>query len=227
MSASLQPVYKHLLGKLKRWQAAIAGHEGGGDGGADACRARARGGRRASAANRPFLSHGTLFSIKRSQVAEMSSSRDVLIVDDDHAIRQLLSTLIKREGLSVDIAADGVEAIEKLRDHRYTIILLDLMMPRMDGFSVIENLARNLPQPKPIVFIISAYADQSFRRVDPSVVAGVIHKPFDIVELGMLIKHCVEGYDPASLDGRFSASVGRPYTSATLLRGDSGESQDH
>jgi CheY-like chemotaxis protein len=127
----------------------------------------------------------------------MQHEKRVLVADDDPSIRQLLCTLIQREKVAVDCVADGGEAIEMIERHRYAAILLDLMMPRVDGFAVIEHLAAHTErESKPIVFVVSAYADERFKEVDSSVVAGVIHKPFDVSEIGGLIRHCVSGPDP-------------------------------
>ena len=106
-----------------------------------------------------------------------------LVADDDPSIRQLLCTIVRRERFDVDSVADGAEAIEKLQQHEYDIILLDLMMPRVDGFDVIDYLKENPPTTKPVVLVITAYADQKFKEVDASVVAEVVPKPFEIAEL--------------------------------------------
>lgn len=121
----------------------------------------------------------------------------VLIADDDQAIRQLVTTIIRREGVEVDAAADGAEAIEKLAEHEYAVILLDLMMPRLDGFGVIDYLQANPPKTKPVILIVTAYADQKFKSVDPNLVAGVIRKPFEVADLGSLVRLCVTGHDDA------------------------------
>src|SRR5687767_11255482 len=104
----------------------------------------------------------------------------VLVADDDQSIRQLLGTIIRRERLTVDLAFDGVDAIRRLEEKEYAVILLDLMMPNIDGFGVIEWLAQNPPAHKPVILVISAYTDQEFRRVDAEVVAGVLRKPFEV-----------------------------------------------
>ncbi|HYI13355.1 MAG TPA: response regulator [Thermoanaerobaculia bacterium] len=122
----------------------------------------------------------------------------VLVADDDQSIRQLVCTIVKREGLEVDCAADGVEAIEKLKTNEYAVILLDLMMPRTDGFGVIEHLKTHPPSSKPVILVITAYADQKFKEVDPNLVAGVLRKPFEIADLGNLVRLCVHGYDDAT-----------------------------
>ncbi len=114
----------------------------------------------------------------------------ILIADDDASIRQLLTTIVRRERLSVDAATDGDDAIRKLQEHEYSVILLDLMMPHTDGFGVIDYLRQHPQATKPVVLVITAYADQKFKRVDPDVVAGVIRKPFEVAELGSLVRLC-------------------------------------
>lgn len=124
----------------------------------------------------------------------------VLVADDDHAIRQLVCTIIKREGLDVDCAADGAEAIEFLKRNEYAVVLIDLMMPRVDGFGVAEYLKEHPPACKPVVLVITAYADQKFKEIDPEVVTGVIRKPFEVADLGKTVRLCVDGYDDATTD---------------------------
>ena len=125
----------------------------------------------------------------------MISEARILVADDDQSIRQLLGTIIQREGFHVDTVADGNEAIAKLKTNQYAVILLDLMMPHLDGFEVIEYLKHHHGPIKPVVLVISAYADQRFKQVDPDIVAGVIRKPFEIAELGSMIRLCVKGLD--------------------------------
>jgi CheY-like chemotaxis protein len=122
----------------------------------------------------------------------------VLVADDDQAIRQLVCTILQREGLEVDCVADGQEAIEKLGQHEYAVILLDLMMPRVDGLGVAAYLKENPPANKPVVLVVSAYADQRFKEVDPDVVAGVLRKPFEVANIGSLVRLCVHGHDFAT-----------------------------
>lgn len=129
----------------------------------------------------------------------------VLVADDDHSIRQLVCTIVRREGLEVDCVADGLEAIEKLKAHEYAVILLDLMMPRVDGFGVVEYLKNHPPTHKPVILVVTAYADQRFKEVDPNIVAGVIRKPFEVAEIGNLVRLCVHGFDAATQSTLLSA----------------------
>ena len=122
----------------------------------------------------------------------------VLVVDDDQSIRQLVCTIARRQGVEAECVADGAEAIEKLGENEYALILLDLMMPRVDGFAVIEYLRDHPPSAKPIVLVVTAYADQKFKKVDPDIVAGVVRKPFEVADLGNLIRLCVDTADEAA-----------------------------
>lgn len=131
----------------------------------------------------------------------------VLVADDDQSIRQLVCTIVHREGLDVDCVPDGAEAIEKLKTNEYAVILLDLMMPRVDGFGVIDHLRSHAPSQKPVVLVMTAYADQKFKEVDPNVVAGVLRKPFEVADLGNLIRLCVHGFDAATQEVRESSVV--------------------
>ncbi len=119
----------------------------------------------------------------------------VLVADDDQAIRQLLCTIVDREGLAVDCVADGAEAIERLKEREYSVVLLDLMMPRVDGFGVVEYLKQNPPSRMPVVLVITAYADQKFKEIDSRVVAGVLRKPFEVAELGSIVRLCAIDFD--------------------------------
>jgi len=80
----------------------------------------------------------------------------ILIADDDASIRQLLTTIVKRERLIADSASDGEDAIRKLQEHEYSVILLDLMMPHVDGFGVIDYL-REHPQSRDSCLRSAAY----------------------------------------------------------------------
>src|SRR5258708_6698138 len=119
----------------------------------------------------------------------------VLVADDDPSILQLVRTIIKREGFAVDCAAEGVEAMEFLEEHDYPVVLLDLMMPRMEGFEVMEWLKTHPPAKKPILLVITAYADQKFKQADPVVVAGALRKPFEVADIGNLVRLGLTGFE--------------------------------
>ncbi|HKO57857.1 MAG TPA: response regulator [Thermoanaerobaculia bacterium] len=116
----------------------------------------------------------------------MGSEIRVLVVDDEPAIRALVAKIVERAGLSVDVARDGAEAIAKLEAERYAVMVIDLMMPVVDGYGVVEYL-RNRGGLKPAIIVITAGDSAAIRRLDGSMVHSVIRKPFDIDVLGDLV----------------------------------------
>jgi CheY-like chemotaxis protein len=111
----------------------------------------------------------------------MSDQRRVLVVDDDEAIRKLIAAILRRRGIAVDNVANGEEALKNLGEQTYDLMLLDLMMPRVDGYSVIERV-REQKIPIEIVVVTAAGASQ-VNAIDRSVVRAVISKPFDVNQL--------------------------------------------
>ena len=110
----------------------------------------------------------------------------VLVVDDEPAIRALVAKIVERAGYPVDVARDGAEAIEKLEQNRYAVTVIDLMMPNVDGYSLIEHL-KGAARPRPAIIVISAGDTAALRRLDGAVVHSILRKPFDIDVLGDLI----------------------------------------
>ena len=112
----------------------------------------------------------------------MSAGRRALVVDDDAGIRILVSRILGRHGYAVDAVKDGAEAIEKVLQHDYAVITLDLMMPRIDGAAVMRYLAEHRPEMLARVIVMTAFGDRAIRAICPPVVR-FIEKPFDISRL--------------------------------------------
>jgi DNA-binding response OmpR family regulator len=115
----------------------------------------------------------------------MRSTR-VLVVDDEPAIRALVTKIVERQGFAVESARDGADAIEKLEQQNYGVIVLDLMMPNVDGYGLIEYIKQQ-DRPRPAIIVVSAGDSVSLRRLDGSMVHSIVRKPFDIDVLGDLI----------------------------------------
>ena len=101
-----------------------------------------------------------------------------LIVEDDPAIRRLVEKLLQRRGIAIDTAADGRRAIERLDAGRYDVIVLDLMVPEVNGFEVIAYIRENHRHTP--VAVVSAVSQQALTQLDLDVVRLVISKPFDV-----------------------------------------------
>jgi CheY-like chemotaxis protein len=114
----------------------------------------------------------------------------ILIVDDDDAIRALLLTVLRKRGFDVDTARNGVEALERCSRCHYSLLLLDLMMPRMSGWELLEQLAPRIKETRsPLVIVLTAGLDPV--GLDPDVVIGAMRKPFDIPMLMEMVLGCL------------------------------------
>ncbi|HKB78163.1 MAG TPA: response regulator [Thermoanaerobaculia bacterium] len=113
----------------------------------------------------------------------------VLVVDDDESIRRLMERLLERQGYSVDTAPDGGVALEKIDHEAFDAVVLDLMMPRVDGFAVLRNLVSEKPALIRHVVVVTAFPrDVARARIDE--VCRVVIKPFDTAELLEAVREC-------------------------------------
>ena len=105
-----------------------------------------------------------------------------LIVEDDEPIRSMLALIIRHHGFEVDTAEDGDEAIEAIDDNGFDVVLLDLMMPKVDGYAVLRHMSEHDPDMLRHTIIATAVPERDLRTVDSPVFA--IHtKPFELDRL--------------------------------------------
>ena len=117
--------------------------------------------------------------------------RRVLIVDDDPDIRLLLATALRQKALIIEEATDGREAIERLKQNNYSVVVLDLMMPHVDGLSVLDAIRTDVPNP-PVVLVVTGASRSLIEQVDTSRVHGIIRKPFDPLEVAAIVASCAD-----------------------------------
>lgn len=108
--------------------------------------------------------------------------RRALVIDDDISIRILVGRILQRREFEVDTAKDGAEGIEKITATPYDLIVLDLMMPRIDGTGVVRYLTEHNPEVLSHIIVMTAFGASAFAKVSPPV-ARCIEKPFDVDEL--------------------------------------------
>jgi DNA-binding response OmpR family regulator len=112
----------------------------------------------------------------------MKKDYSILTVDDDEALVNLLANELTSEGFEVTTAYDGDEAIEALKVKLVDLILLDVNMPRMNGFEVLKYVKKNFPAIK--VIMLTAYNDVGNAMRSKRLGADdFIGKPYDVVEL--------------------------------------------
>jgi len=116
----------------------------------------------------------------------------IMVIDDSKTIRRTAETLLKKEGYEVIVATDGFEALSMIADHRPSLIFLDIMMPRLDGYQTCALIKHHrVFRDTPVVMLSSK--DGLFDRARGRVVGSdhYITKPFTREELLAAIEqHC-------------------------------------
>ncbi len=115
----------------------------------------------------------------------------ILIVDDDSELRANIYTVLDEKGYSTDTASSGLEAIEMTSTNNYDIVLLDLMMPGMNGMDVLFTLKRQSPKTKVIIITAFASIDTTVEAMKKGA-SDYIAKPFQIYDLDLAIKRNLE-----------------------------------
>lgn len=83
----------------------------------------------------------------------MPDTKKVLIIEDDNMISSMYKTKLEQDGYAVEVANNGAEGLEKAKVVEADIILLDVIMPQLDGFTVLEELRQNMKVTVPIIML--------------------------------------------------------------------------
>lgn len=122
----------------------------------------------------------------------------ILVVDDDRNINELLRLYLEKEGYSVASTYDGVDAIKKFEDHKPDLVLLDIMLPGMDGWQVCREIRKKSEKP---VIMITAKGETFDKVLGLELGADdYIVKPFDAKEVVARIKAVLRRYSGAEND---------------------------
>jgi chemosensory pili system protein ChpA (sensor histidine kinase/response regulator) len=114
----------------------------------------------------------------------------ILVVDDSITVRRVTQRLLQREGYRVSMAADGLQALERLQEERPTVVLSDIEMPRMDGFDLARNIRGDVRLSSlPIIMITSRIAEKHREHARELGVDHYLGKPYAEDELLSLIRH--------------------------------------
>lgn len=118
----------------------------------------------------------------------MKSAKTILVVEDDFELRRVLCTALEQAGFRTVAAADGVEALRRLRSgEKADMILTNLRMPNMDGFGFREELAKDAGLAAIPVIVITGVIGEAITK-GAAAVLDVITKPFDLNALVQRIK---------------------------------------
>ncbi|HLZ72664.1 MAG TPA: response regulator [Dehalococcoidia bacterium] len=119
-------------------------------------------------------------------------SGTILVVDDDVGLQAMVQAILEDEGYSVALASDGLDALAVLEVEQPALILLDLNMPRMDGYAFAEEVRRRGLRPAIALAVLTAdnSARQKARQLDAD---GVLRKPFTLSELLNMVAQLAPG----------------------------------
>jgi DNA-binding NtrC family response regulator len=130
----------------------------------------------------------------------------VLVVDDDPGVRYTLREILESEGLDVDEAADGEEALRRLEGGSHALVVTDLRMPRLDGMALLRAIAARAPAPR--VVVITAHGSE--RQAVEAMKAGAFdyfRKPFEPEELLAVVRRALEAVRLAHENERLAGEL--------------------
>lgn len=129
-------------------------------------------------------------------------ARKILVVDDERHIVRLVQVNLEKVGYQVVTAYDGVEALEQVAKERPDMIILDVMMPRMDGFEVLKKLqADSQTRDIPVIMLTAKAQDADIFRGWSSGVSSYLTKPFNPRELLTFVQRIFQSLEEGPSTG--------------------------
>lgn len=97
---------------------------------------------------------------------KMATGEKILVVEDDFVLKDLYVELLTDEGYEVDSAVDGEEGLEKIQRGGWDLVLLDIILPKIDGLQIMERIKKSPPKEKngPVVFLTNLGNDQAIKK---------------------------------------------------------------
>lgn len=138
----------------------------------------------------------------------------ILLVEDDSELRGIVSKYLKKEGFEIVTASDGEEGVRLAKEEEPVLILLDLMLPKVDGFDVCRQIRINSVAP---IMILSAKNSDTDKMLSLGLGADdYLEKPFSLLELGTRVRSHIRRYTLFSKPEAGKASAKRVMGEVTL-----------
>jgi two-component system response regulator PilR (NtrC family) len=115
----------------------------------------------------------------------------ILLVDDEESMREFLSIMLHREGYRVDAAADGVQAIARLKEQDYDLIISDIKMPRVGGLELLAHVRERAPETVMIMITAFSTTEEAVEAMKQGAY-DYITKPFKNEEIRLIVKNALE-----------------------------------
>ncbi|MDO8587815.1 MAG: response regulator [Armatimonadota bacterium] len=139
----------------------------------------------------------------------MLSKGNVLVVDDEINLCRILSAKLAKDGYEVVTVHDGEQAVEKVRQSHFDVVLLDLILPKMDGLSALASI-RSMDKEIPVIIMTACENSEAIEQAMSQGVSAYVNKPFDLDNVVALVRNTSKS------DGR-SRQQPRPSPDATAL----------
>lgn len=118
--------------------------------------------------------------------------KKILIVEDNELNMKLFFDILKYQNYQPDKAIDGVEAYNKIKDNAYDLIVLDIQLPKLDGFSLLEKLKNDKIKQPPVIIASACAMDSDKKRANEFGIKNYITKPIDINNFIKTVKQLLE-----------------------------------
>ncbi|OEU48170.1 MAG: Fis family transcriptional regulator, partial [Desulfuromonadales bacterium C00003096] len=140
----------------------------------------------------------------------------ILVVDDEESMREFLSIMLHREGYAVDAAFDGAQAVARLKEHSYDLVISDIKMPRLDGFGVLDYITESCPDTAIIMITAFSTAQQAVDAMKKGAY-DYITKPFNNEEIRLIVKNALERKELRRENIELKKELGQRYSFANLI----------
>lgn len=118
--------------------------------------------------------------------------KKILVIDDEELVIESLRRLLKREGYEVSVVTSGKQALEKIKEINFDLVVSDIRMPELDGIEIVKNIREYLKQNRkksiPEILITGYSSNESLKQAQELKVADYIYKPFDIIDFLEVVK---------------------------------------
>lgn len=118
-------------------------------------------------------------------------NKEILVVEDDELIRRLQKIKLEKAGYQVFEAEDGLEAWNKIQDNNYSLIIIDVFLPKLDGFQLLENIQKQESSAKTIM-LSGKSQEKDIKKAYNIGVDSYMTKPFDSDDLVETVKSVLE-----------------------------------
>lgn len=154
--------------------------------------------------------------------SEVNQCTKILIVDDDKAIADILKDIVAAKDRTVEVCHDGVEAIECIQHHRYDLIIVDLVMPRVGGVDVLRYAKKANPDVLVIIFTGHASIETAITAIREGAY-DYIRKPCKLEEIRIAVQNAVDKINLINENKRLLKKLQETYHELMILRQEKGQ----